>query len=319
MSNQRLPFDIVYISYDEPNASENYQDLISKAPEGSQVLRVHGVKGLDESHRKAAELATTKHVLIVDGDNIVTRDFFKIDFNSLLSKIPEKLVLSWASKNIINGLIYGNGGLKLWPTEFLKEVNCHNNGKSTDWCQQFPYLQLNNWFSYCMCNGSPYQAFRAGFREGVKLCLNADGTRNPNLKFSKDLMFEGNRQRLLQWMSIGADVTNGHYAMFGARLGCIRIICEDNFDLSQINNYDWFNEYWNGEFSYVRDGNYLEHFNRLVFELEEFTGLHIANFNSDQSRAIKSMIPRPKRSGLLSPQPSDEEAFIPEGNQEKEV
>ncbi len=311
-----LPFDIVYISYDEPNAEQNYQDLLTKAP---QAQRIHGVKGLDESHRRAAALASTKRVLIVDGDNIVTRDFFEQDFEELLSNTPEDYVISWAAKNIINGLIYGNGGLKLWPTQFLLNVECHSKGESTDWCQNFTYLQLNNWFSYCMCNGSPFQAFRAGFREGIKLCLNSDGSQNPLLKKSIDLLFEGNRHRLLQWLSVGADVTNGDYAMFGARLACLRIVCEDNFDLAQINDYDWFQSYWNGEFSYVRDGQYKEHFDRMVYEIEEHVGLTISNFNSEQSRSLKAMIPRPKRSGLLIPQAPDSELFIPQGNGHKPV
>ncbi len=314
MTRPNTPFDIVYISYDEPNAEENYRDLLTKAP---HAQRVHGVKGLDQSHQQAAALASTERVLIVDGDNQITRDFFEEDFEALLKEVSNEVVISWAGKNIINGLIYGNGGLKLWPTQFLKDVNCHSDGKSTDWCQHFTYLQMNNWYSYVMCNASPFQAFRAGFREGVKLCLNADGTRNGDLRKSIDLMYEGNRQRLIQWMSLGADITNGYYAMFGARLGCLRIICEDDFNLNQVNDYEWIESYWNGEFSYLRDGNSLEHFERMVYELEEHVGLSIANFNREQSRAIKSMIPRPKRSGLLIPQAKDSDLFIPEGNQEK--
>ena len=315
-----MEFEIVYISYDEPNASENLADLKSKLPPGTKLHHIHGVKGLDESHRAAAQSVKSDRVLIVDGDNKVTRDFFQVDFNSLLKDIPADRVLSWASKNIINGLIYGNGGLKLWPTHLLKQVNCHSaKSGQTDWCQQFPYQQLNNWYSYCMCNGSPFQAFRAGFREGVKLCLDSEGKRNPLLKQSPHLLYEGNRSRLLQWMSVGADVTNGEYAMFGARLGCIRVICEDDFNLEQINDYDWFHDYWNGEFSYVRDGNYQEHFDRLVYELEEHTGLFISNFNHEQSRAIKKMIPRPKRSGVLMPSPSDRDSLIEQGNLEKQL
>ena len=35
-------FDVVYISYDEPNAERNWADLLSKCP---WAKRVHGVKG----------------------------------------------------------------------------------------------------------------------------------------------------------------------------------------------------------------------------------------------------------------------------------
>jgi hypothetical protein len=33
-------FDVVFISYDEPNADQNYQDLLEKCP---WALRSHGV------------------------------------------------------------------------------------------------------------------------------------------------------------------------------------------------------------------------------------------------------------------------------------
>ena len=39
--------DVVYLSYDEPNAEKNWADLKSKAP---RATRVHGVKGVDAAH-----------------------------------------------------------------------------------------------------------------------------------------------------------------------------------------------------------------------------------------------------------------------------
>ena len=34
--------DIIYLSYDEPNAEQNYTDLLSKVP---WAKRIHGIKG----------------------------------------------------------------------------------------------------------------------------------------------------------------------------------------------------------------------------------------------------------------------------------
>ena len=45
--------DIIYLSYDEPNAEENYADLLSKVP---WAKRVHGVYGSDAAHKACAEL-----------------------------------------------------------------------------------------------------------------------------------------------------------------------------------------------------------------------------------------------------------------------
>ena len=45
-------FDIVYISYDEPNAEQNYANLLEKCP---WAKRSHGVWGSDAAHKAAAE------------------------------------------------------------------------------------------------------------------------------------------------------------------------------------------------------------------------------------------------------------------------
>ena len=48
--------DIIYLSYDEPNAEENYADLLSKVP---WAKRVHGVHGSDAAHKICAEQSYT--------------------------------------------------------------------------------------------------------------------------------------------------------------------------------------------------------------------------------------------------------------------
>ena len=104
--------DIFYISYDEPNCEENCADLLNKVP---WAKRVHGVKGFDAAHKQCAEQSETDRFITVDGDNIVMDEFFEntLDF-------PEKdhdgndiseSIFSWNAKNLLNGLVYGNGGL----------------------------------------------------------------------------------------------------------------------------------------------------------------------------------------------------------------
>ena len=48
-----IEFDVVFLSYDEPNADLHYADLCNKVP---WAKRVHGVKGSDAAHKAAAEL-----------------------------------------------------------------------------------------------------------------------------------------------------------------------------------------------------------------------------------------------------------------------
>ena len=68
--------DIVFISYDEPNAEQNYADLLDKCP---WAKRSHGVWGSDAAHKAAAALSETDRFITVDADNIVREDFFNAD------------------------------------------------------------------------------------------------------------------------------------------------------------------------------------------------------------------------------------------------
>ena len=80
MSNMQSinEFDIVFISYDEPNADENYNDLINKAP---WAKRSHGVFGSDAAHKAAADMAETDRFITIDADNIVKEDFFGVEID----------------------------------------------------------------------------------------------------------------------------------------------------------------------------------------------------------------------------------------------
>ena len=108
--------DIIFLSYDEPNAEKNYADLLTKVP---WAKRVHGVEGSDAAHKACAELSETDRFITVDGDNTIRQDFIDqvLDFDEHTDL--ENSVISWCGKNTINGLMYGNGGLKCWPKEFV--------------------------------------------------------------------------------------------------------------------------------------------------------------------------------------------------------
>ena len=65
--------DIIFLSYDEPNAEKNYVDLVNKVP---WAKRVHGVDGSDAAHKECARQSETDRFISVDGDNIVDPKFF---------------------------------------------------------------------------------------------------------------------------------------------------------------------------------------------------------------------------------------------------
>jgi hypothetical protein len=211
-------YDVVFLSYDEPNADQNFRQLLTIVPEAK---RVHGVKGSDSAHKQCAQVATTERVIIVDGDNFVTGDF-RNQMISLDSDIDaEQVVFSWPSKNVINGLLYGNGGIKCWSTDAILNMRTHENSdpgdikNHVDFCWSMNYIPIDTAFSEIHNNSSKLQAWRAGFREGVKMCLD----RGRSIDSVHDLA-TSNLLRLMTWMTVGADVDNGVWAILGARQGC---------------------------------------------------------------------------------------------------
>ena len=78
-------YDIVFISYHEPNAEENYENLYERFNQvglyGERVKRISNVKGIHNAHVEAAKLASTDYFFVVDGDAVIVDDF-NFDYRS---------------------------------------------------------------------------------------------------------------------------------------------------------------------------------------------------------------------------------------------
>jgi hypothetical protein len=245
--------DIIYLSYDEPNAEKNYADLCSKVP---WAKRVHGIKGSDAAHKACAELSETDRFITVDGDNVINADFINQEINFEEHSDLENSVISWCGKNVINGLMYGNGGLKCWPRDYVLNMRTHENADpdnvhaQVDFCWDLQYIQMNSCFSTIYNNATAQQAWRAGFREGVKLTLDRGN------RVSKNDFLTQNHWRCLHllyvWLMIGADVKNGLWSIYGAREGLYKTMCTD-WDYVMVRDFEYLNSLWNERYSKVSD------------------------------------------------------------------
>lgn len=276
--------DIVFISYDEPNADKNYSELIRSVP---WAKRIHGIKGSDAAHKAAANFSETDRFVSVDADNIVDPKFFQQALT--LTEENKDFVFSWCGKNAVNGLIYGNGGLKCWTKDFVLNMKTHENADQDDtenyleFCFDPKYYQMNDCYSTSYINGSPFQAWRAGFREGVKMSLNR-GAKTDNIKS----VWWQNYQRLLIWMNIGADVKNGLWAMYGARMGCYYTMCTE-WDHIQVRDFEYLKGLWTEEASKTNDDNLLESLSDLGQKLKTQLQLEVADINPDGSEFFKKV------------------------------
>lgn len=265
--------DVIFISYDEPNAEEHWADLLNKVP---WAQRVHGVEGSDAAHKAAAKLSTTDRLVTVDGDNIIDEDFFNNQL--ILDEDNENAVFSWKGLNYVNGLTYGNGGLKCWPKTVIENMKTHELAESdesqVEFCWELNYIQMFNCYSTTYVNGSEFQAWRAGFREGVKMCLqkgkkiSTDGIKD---------MHRRNKQHLEIWLNIGVDVRHGETAIAGARHGVHKTMFT-NWNHHDVKDFIKLQE--------IYDNDYRS-WSNFTDDIESRLGLKIVHFDSKQSAFFK--------------------------------
>jgi len=240
-------YSVVFLSYDEPNCEENYQHLLTLCP---NALRVHGVKGSDTAHKACADVATTDRFIIVDGDNWVRPNLFSL---SIPLEFTDKNVISLCGYNIVNGTQYGNGGIKCWHKDTIRNMQTHENSIDDKFTVDFDYhnyIELNNIGSDLHITSSPLQAWRAGFRETFKLSLD-------------DTIDWRNKDRLYRWMHVGSDVENGLYCIHGARFAYFLMKHEQWNNHAHIRDFDFLNDMFD---KLVKDFDYdklLHDCNRL--------------------------------------------------------
>lgn len=228
--------DCVYLSYDEPNKEENWSKIKNMVPWAN---RIDGIKGSDAAHKAAAESAVTDRFILIDGDNLPDDNFF--DLTLSIDEASEDCVFRWKSRNAINGLMYGNGGISCWTKDFIQNMNTHENtdGKpenDVEFCFYPNYIAMYDCYSTTYPNASPYQAWRAGFREGVKMCL--DRGKKLSLAEFKDKVNSRNFDHLTIWQNVGRDVENGIYSILGARMGTYMLMLNPAWDYKEVQNFD---------------------------------------------------------------------------------
>jgi hypothetical protein len=277
--------DIIFLSYDEPNAEKNYADLLTKAP---WAKRVHGVEGSDAAHKACAALSETEYFVTVDADNIVDPKFLEVEVDIEKLGLTSDHVFSWCGRIHVNHLEYGNGGLKMWTRKFVNEMRTHENSVEGDergkveFCFDEKYYQFNENYSESFTNGSDFQAWRAGFREGVKMSLN-QGSKVDNIR---NIWWQ-NYHRLLIWCSVGADVKNGMWSILGAREGCYLTNCTD-WDYANVRNFKYLTEHWERQHANAEPEAITAHLNFLGKELHEKCNIEIANLDPAGSKFFKA-------------------------------
>lgn len=219
-------YDIIFISYNEPEADDNYQNLKERFP---LAKRVHGVKGIHQAHIAAAKRAFTKMFWAVDGDAVILNDF---NFDYEVDEYNLDVVHVWRSLNPINSLTYGYGGVKLLPRQLTMNMDISSVDMTMSISSKFKAMDtVSNITAF---NTDAFTTWRSAFRECCKLAV---------------INNEESLARLHFWCQLNDTVPYGGFAYIGALAG--KMYGEKNASnkeaLAKINNFTWLEALWLAE------------------------------------------------------------------------
>jgi len=269
------PFDLIFITYDEPRAEENWERLKTRVP---QAKRVHGVEGIARAWKRASEIAQTSHFFTMDGDSQLLESF-RFDINDFQGENDQRVHV-YRCLNNVNGLVYGYGSIHLFHTQLVRDfhdldvVDFTLNVATQGFCIQ-PEIASRTCF-----NTSPYIAWKSGFREASKLAsqTNAYINTRPDPR---------SLNRLQVWTMLGRDVEFGDWCMLGARAGAVFGFqnANDSNQLALISEHEWFKR----EFSKLEGKNIEENLEHHAQRLQDFD-FPVQEIDPEQSRLIKSWL-----------------------------
>lgn len=227
-------YDIIFISYDESYADDNFNNLKKRFPRAN---RLHNIKGIFEAHKCAAEWAQynkSRMFYVVDADAIIDNNF---NFDYIPNMYDQNLVHIWHSRNPINDLEYGYGGIKLFPTQSLIDAKSWGIDFTTTVTKNLKVIPaVSNITAF---NSDPFSTWKSAFRECVKLSTGIIPNQNN----------EETEFRLNAWCTIGEDREYGDFAILGANEGkTFGELYKNNPEmLKQINDFKWLEQKFSDE------------------------------------------------------------------------
>ena len=224
--------DVVFISYDEPEADQNWKILKDHCP---RAVRVHGVSGMELALEAAADVSTTPWFFAVFAKTQLHKGF---DF----SVVPDRMQLPkhyiFNCRNASNNLEYGHMGVVLYNCQGVRDINRAGNF-GLDYTLSFPHESV----PLLSCHGdfatTPYHAWRTAFRETAKLAY-----------FEQTQPSVDNHYRLGIWLT-HAEGNHADWVLKGANDGneFYKTTNSDLTTLKQSFRWEWLREYFVSKYS----------------------------------------------------------------------
>lgn len=154
--------DVVFISYDEPEADDNWAALKNRC---SRAQRVHGVSGMEKALEAAAAISTTPWYYAVFAKTRLHKDF---DFSFVPDYLQQPKHYIFDCENLSNGLIYGHMGIVMYNCQAIHMIN-----RQAQFGIDYTLSYAHESVPIISCEAdfatTPYHAWRTAFRETAKL------------------------------------------------------------------------------------------------------------------------------------------------------
>lgn len=169
-------FDVFFLSYGEPNAEENFEQLKRKVP---WAIEINNVRGIEEAYGKCAQQSSTDMFYLVEGDTFV-KDSFEFKYTGF----NKDRIYIWRAQDPIYGISTNFGCIKIYSKNIIERTNVKLTSLSNlkDWRTGNPLDYVMNLINYSGAplievkevasehryNTSPYQTWSTIFRMFIK-------------------------------------------------------------------------------------------------------------------------------------------------------
>ena len=186
--------NIIFISYDEPQADENYKVLKTRFP---QAERLHGISGMHNALVEAAGMSNTPWFYAVFAKTKLAENF---KFNFSPDYFQQSKHYIFHARNVMNGLEYGHMGVVLYNADLVK----NQKEFGIDYTMSAAHAVVPELSAIASFNSNPYHTWRTAFRECAKLAQFNDEQENIENKYRLDVWLSIAEGEYAEWCLRGA-------------------------------------------------------------------------------------------------------------------
>ena len=226
--------DVIFISYDEPNAEKHWHILKTQCP---RAKRIQNVKGQTEAYHAAARLSNTEWFYIVFPKLEVLSTF---DFSYQPDRLKNICHYIFYAKNPVNNLEYGHGAIVLYNKQLTLSTI---SPKGLDFTLSAPHDTVPIVSAINHLDVDPWMAWRTAFREVMKLKQSIDIT--PSVESSYRLKIwttEANGPNG-KWVINGSNDASNYYDQYKTSYK----------DLIKSYDFQWLKNFFKNKYGEVND------------------------------------------------------------------